>query len=47
MPEGNLGQIVSQEEIATSVAGVRAWRIAYVSSDQSANAGAKDSKVQF
>ena len=35
MPQGNLGQIVSQEAIATSVAGARAWRIAYVSSDMS------------
>ncbi len=32
-PEGALGQIVSQEEIGTSVPGARAWRIAYVSSD--------------
>jgi pimeloyl-ACP methyl ester carboxylesterase len=32
-PEGALGQIVSQEEIATPVAGARAWRIAYISSD--------------
>jgi pimeloyl-ACP methyl ester carboxylesterase len=32
-PEGTLGQIVSQEAIATSVAGAQAWRIAYISSD--------------
>ncbi|WP_294534820.1 alpha/beta fold hydrolase [uncultured Rhodoblastus sp.] len=32
-PDGELGQIVSEAEIATPVAGARAWRIAYVSSD--------------
>lgn len=32
-PEGQLGQIVSQEAIQTPVAGAQAWRIAYVSSD--------------
>jgi pimeloyl-ACP methyl ester carboxylesterase len=32
-PEGALGRIVSHEAIATPVAGAKAWRIAYVSSD--------------
>ena len=32
-PEGALGQVVSQEAIATPVAGAQAWRIAYISSD--------------
>jgi pimeloyl-ACP methyl ester carboxylesterase len=32
-PEGALGRIVSQESIQTAVAGARAWRIAYISSD--------------
>ena len=32
-PEGKLGQVIKQEAIATSVKGVRAWRIAYISSD--------------
>jgi pimeloyl-ACP methyl ester carboxylesterase len=32
-PEGELGQIVSQEAISTPVAGAQAWRIAYASSD--------------
>ena len=32
-PEGKLGRIVRQESIPTPVAGARAWRIAYISSD--------------
>lgn len=32
-PQGKLGQVVKKEEITTSIAGARAWRIAYVSSD--------------
>ena len=32
-PDGKLGQIVSEEPIRISVAGSRAWRIAYISSD--------------
>lgn len=32
-PEGELGQIVSQEAVATPVAGAQSWRIAYISSD--------------
>jgi hypothetical protein len=32
-PQGELGRIVSQEQVQTSVAGAQAWRIAYVSSD--------------
>lgn len=32
-PEGELGQVVKQEAIATAVPGAQAWRIAYVSSD--------------
>jgi pimeloyl-ACP methyl ester carboxylesterase len=32
-PNGKLGQIVKQERLATPVAGARAWRIAYISSD--------------
>jgi hypothetical protein len=35
-PEGVLGQIVGQESIPTPVAGAQAWRIAYVSSDVTA-----------
>ncbi len=32
-PQGALGQIVAEESIPTAVAGARAWRIAYISSD--------------
>ncbi|MFY9832007.1 MAG: alpha/beta fold hydrolase, partial [Methylocystis sp.] len=32
-PEGELGRIVSQEPVATAVAGAQSWRIAYISSD--------------
>jgi len=32
-PDGKLGQILKSEEIATPIAGARAWRIAYVSDD--------------
>lgn len=32
-PEGKLGQIIKQEEVATPIAGAQAWRIAYISSD--------------
>ncbi|QWE22231.1 lipase [Polynucleobacter sp. AP-Jannik-300A-C4] len=32
-PEGKLGQIISKEKIATSLKGVQAWKIAYISSD--------------
>ena len=31
--EGRLGQIIKKEEIETPIAGARAWRIAYISSD--------------
>ena len=33
VPDGMLGQVLSKESIATTVAGADAWRIAYVSSD--------------
>jgi hypothetical protein len=32
-PEGQLGQVIKQESIATSVKGAQAWKIAYISSD--------------
>ncbi len=32
-PEGKLGQVLKKEPVATSVAGAKAWRIVYVSSD--------------
>ncbi len=32
-PEGKLGQVIAQEPVATSVAGVQACRIAYISSN--------------
>ena len=32
-PDGRLGTVVSQEPVATKIAGARAWRIAYISSD--------------
>jgi pimeloyl-ACP methyl ester carboxylesterase len=32
-PEGQLGQVIKQEAIATSVKGAQAWKIAYISSD--------------
>ena len=32
-PEGQLGQVIKQEKITTSVKGAQAWRIAYISSD--------------
>ena len=32
-PEGKLGKIIKKEKISTSVPGVQAWRIAYISSD--------------
>lgn len=32
-PEGELGKVVSQEPVATPIAGAQAWRIAYVTSD--------------
>lgn len=34
-PEGKLGQVIKQEEVATSVKGAQAWKIAYISSDVS------------
>ena len=34
-PEGKLGQVIKQEEVATAVKGAQAWRIAYISSDVS------------
>ena len=36
-PDGKLGQVVKREEIATPVAGARAWRFAYVSDDVNGN----------
>ncbi|QWD28324.1 hypothetical protein G6684_08755 [Polynucleobacter paneuropaeus] len=32
-PEGKLGQVIKKESISTTIAGARAWRIAYISSD--------------
>jgi pimeloyl-ACP methyl ester carboxylesterase len=32
-PEGKLGQVISKEQITTTVKGAQAWRIAYISSD--------------
>lgn len=32
-PDGKLGQVIASEPVATKLAGARAWRIAYVSSD--------------
>ena len=32
-PEGKLGQVLSKESIATTIAGANAWLIAYISSD--------------
>lgn len=32
-PEGRLGKIIKKEKISTTVPGVQAWRIAYISSD--------------
>lgn len=32
-PDGQLGQVVAKEAVATSIPGAEAWRIAYVSSD--------------
>lgn len=34
-PEGKLGEVIKQEEIATNVKGAQSWRIAYISSDVS------------
>jgi hypothetical protein len=31
--EGKLGQVLKKEPVSTSIAGARAWRIAYLSSD--------------
>lgn len=31
--EGKLGEVIAKEEVATPVAGAKAWRIAYISSD--------------
>jgi len=32
-PEGKLGQVIKKESISTTIAGARAWRVAYISSD--------------
>lgn len=32
-PSGKLGQVVKKEEISTPIAGAKAWKIAYISSD--------------